>query len=170
VIAGIAVLAAIMAADAFTLTSSAFQSGQPIPAVHTCQGADVSPPLRWTDPPPGTRSLALIVEDPDAPDPAAPRMVFAHWVLYNLPPSAGSLPQAVTANAMPAGTRQGTNDFRRSGYGGPCPPVGRHRYFFKLFALDTVLPDLGPAGKAAVERAMAGHVIGTAELMGTYQK
>jgi Raf kinase inhibitor-like YbhB/YbcL family protein len=170
VIAAVALLAAIMAPDAFSLTSSAFAPGQPIPAEHTCKGADVSPPLQWSAPPAGTKSLALIVDDPDAPDPAAPRMVFAHWVLYNLPPAAGSLPQGVAPNALPAGTRQGTSDFRRTGYGGPCPPIGRHRYFFKLFALDTVLPDLGAAGKAEVERAMDGHIVGKAELIGTFQK
>ena len=157
-------------AAAFSLTSSAFAAGQSIPSVHTCEGDDVSPPLAWTAPPPGTRSLALIVDDPDAPDPAAPRMVFAHWVLYGLPPVSGALAQGVPASALPAGTRQGTNDFRRTGYGGPCPPIGRHRYFFKLFALDVVLPDLGAATKAELERAMQGHVLATAELIGTYQK
>jgi hypothetical protein len=169
VIAALA-LAAAMTSGSFTLSSSAFAPGQPIPAVHTCQGADVSPPLSWTDPPAGTKSLALIADDPDAPDPAAPRMVFAHWVLYNLPPRAGALPQGVKVPDLPPGTREGTNDFRRTGYGGPCPPIGRHRYFFKLFALDVVLPDLGAAGKADLEHAMEGHVIGKAELMGTYQK
>ena len=158
------------AALAFSLSSSAFAAGQSIPSLHTCEGEDVSPPLAWTAPPPGTRSLALIVDDPDAPDPAAPRMVFAHWVLYGLPPVSGALAQGVPASALPAGTRQGTNDFRRAGYGGPCPPIGRHRYFFKLFALDVVLPDLGAATKAELERAMQGHVLATAELIGTYQK
>lgn len=158
------------AAAAFSLSSAAFAAGEPIPSRYTCQGDDVSPPLAWTAPPPGTRSLALIVDDPDAPDPAAPRMVFAHWLLYDLPPAAGALPEAVAAAALPAGTRQGTNDFRRRGYGGPCPPIGRHRYFFKLYALDIVLGDLGAAGKAALERAMAGHVLADTELIGTYQK
>lgn len=165
-----ALLAIVMTPSAFTLSSSAFGPGQPIPAVHTCQGADVSPPLAWSDPPGGTRSLALLVEDPDAPDPAAPRMVFAHWVLYDLPPRAGSLAQGVQPSALPSGTREGTNDFRRTGYGGPCPPIGRHRYFFKLFALDVALADLGAIGKKDLERAIEGHVIGTAELMGTFQK
>lgn len=157
-------------ASAFSLTSSAFAAGQAIPSRYTCEGDDVSPPLAWGAPPPGTKSLALIVDDPDAPDPAAPRMVFAHWVLYDLPPAAGDLPEAVAASALPQGTRQGTSDFRRRGWGGPCPPIGRHRYFFKLFALDVVLPDLGSATKAQVEQAMQGHVLATAELMGTYQK
>lgn len=157
-------------ASAFSLTSSAFAAGQSIPSLHTCEGDDVSPPLAWTAPPPGTKSVALIVDDPDAPDPAAPRMVFAHWVLYNLPPGAGALPQGVKPSGLPQGTQQGTNDFRRTGYGGPCPPIGRHRYFFKLFALDAVLPDLGSATKAQLEKAMKGHVLATAELIGTYQK
>ena len=169
-IAAVALLVAIMAPASFTLTSSAFAPGQPIPSVHTCEGKDVSPPLSWTAPPAGTKSLALIVDDPDAPDPAAPRMVFAHWVLYNLPASAGALAQGVAAAALPPGTREGTSDFRRPGYGGPCPPIGRHRYFFKLFALDVVLPDLGAATKARLEQAMKGHVLATAELVGTYQK
>jgi Raf kinase inhibitor-like YbhB/YbcL family protein len=158
-----------MAAD-FTLSSSAFTAGQPIPALYTCQGSNISPPLSWTAPPSNSKSLALIVDDPDAPDPAAPRTVFAHWVLYNLPPSAGTLPQGVASTALPSGTREGTNDYRRSGYGGPCPPIGRHRYFFKLFALDEILPDLGAAGKVDVERAMANHIVGKAELIGTFQK
>jgi hypothetical protein len=163
-------LMAPASASAFSLTSPAFGAGQSIPRIHTCEGDDLSPPLAWTAPPPGTKALALIVDDPDAPDPAAPRMVFVHWVLYNLPPAAGALPQAAQAAALPPGTRVGTNDFRRSGYGGPCPPIGRHRYFFKLYALDVVLPDLGAATKAQLETAMKGHVLATAELMGTYQK
>ncbi|MBX3026004.1 YbhB/YbcL family Raf kinase inhibitor-like protein [bacterium] len=155
---------------AFAITSPAFAPGQSIPVLHTCQGADVSPPLHWAAPPAGTRSLALIVDDPDAPDPAAPRMVFAHWLLYNLPPQAGALPAGVQPEALPAGARQGRNDFRRIGYGGPCPPIGRHRYFFKLVALDAVLPDLGAPTKTQLEEAMQGHVLATAELVGTYQK
>lgn len=157
-------------ASAFRLTSPAFPAGAGIPILHTCEGDDVSPPLAWSDPPAGTKSLALIVDDPDAPDPAAPRMVFVHWVLYNLPPAAGALAQGVAAAALPAGARQGSNDFRRAGYGGPCPPIGRHRYFFKLFALDTVLPDLGAATRSQLDAAMQGHVLATAELVGTYQK
>ena len=110
------------------------------------------------------------MDDPDAPDPKAPRMTWVHWVLYNLPPSARGLPEGVAARDLPAGTKQGTNDWKRTGYGGPCPPIGRHRYFHKLYALDTVLPDLGAATKAQVEAAMKGHVVAQAELMGTYQK
>ena len=150
------------------LSSTAFTNGGEIPAKYTCQGEDVSPALNWNDPPPGTRSLALIVDDPDAPDPAAPKMTWVHWVLYNLPPKAGGLPEAVSV--LPPGARNGLNDWKRTGYGGPCPPIGRHRYFFKLYALDTVLPDLGQPTKARLEEAMKGHVLGQAELVGTYQK
>jgi Raf kinase inhibitor-like YbhB/YbcL family protein len=117
--------------------------------------------------PAGTRSLALIVDDPDAPDPAAPRMTWVHWVLYNLPPDLTGLPEGA---ALPPGARAGTNDFRRTRYGGPCPPIGRHRYFFKLYALDTVLPDLGAVTKSGLEQAMQGHVLAQAVLMGTYQR
>lgn len=154
----------------FVLTSPAFADQAPIPARHTCEGTDLSPPLAWTAPPPGTRSLALIVDDPDAPDPAAPKMTWVHWVLYNLPARAGTLPEGVAASALPPGTLQGKNDWRRTGYGGPCPPIGRHRYFHKLYALDAVLPDLGEPTKARLEAAMAGHVIAEAQLVGTYQK
>jgi hypothetical protein len=120
--------------------------------------------------PDGTKSLALIVDDPDAPDPAAPKRTWVHWVLYNIPPTANGLPEAVASSSLPKGTREGTNDWNRTGYGGPCPPIGRHRYFFKLYALDVVLPDLGPARKAELEKAMEGHIPAKAELVGTYQK
>lgn len=152
------------------VTSSSFANEGPIPAKHTCEGADVSPALAWTDLPAGTKSLVLIVDDPDAPDPAAPRMTWVHWVLYNLPPTATGLPEAVAPGALPAGTKAGTSDFGRTTWGGPCPPIGRHRYFFKLYALDGVLPDLGAAKKPAVEKAMAGHILGQGTLMGTYRK
>ena len=151
-----------------TLTSAAFSQQGVIPTKYTCEGADLSPPLSWTGLPPGTKSLALVVDDPDAPDPAAPKMTWVHWVLYNLPPTANGLPEG--AAVLPAGTQQGLNDWRRTGYGGPCPPIGRHRYFHKLYALDTVLPDLGRPTKAALEKAMKGHILGQAELVGTYQK
>ena len=120
------------------------------------------------DLPPGTKSVALIVDDPDAPDPAAPKMTWVHWVLYNLPPTTNGLPEG--AAVLPAGTRQGLNDWQRAGYGGPCPPIGRHRYFHQLYALDAVLPDLGRPTKAMLENAMKGHILGQAELVGTYQK
>jgi len=154
--------------QAMILTSSAFSHQSEIPAVHTCQGRDTSPPLTWGDLPAGTRSLVLIVDDPDAPDPAAPRMTWVHWVLYDLPPETGGLAESVSV--LPAGTREGVNDWKRTGYGGPCPPIGRHRYFHKLYALDTLLGDLGRADKAKVEQAMRGHVLAAAELIGTYQK
>ena len=153
-----------------SLSSPAFSPGGYLPALFTCEGRDLSPALDWTGVPEGAKSLVLIVDDPDAPDPRAPKMTWVHWVLYDLPPSARGLPEGVAAKDLPAGTRQGTNDWKRAGYGGPCPPVGRHRYFHTLYALDTVLPDLGPATKAEVEAAMKGHVIAHAELVGTYQK
>ena len=156
--------------SALTLTSSAFANTADIPAIYTCDGHDSSPPLAWTAPPAGTRSLALIVEDPDAPDPAAPQRVWAHWVLYNLPPSAGGLPAGVHVDSLPPGTQQGLNDWKRTGYGGPCPPIGRHRYFFKLYALDKLLPDLGHPDKRRLEQAMQGHVLAQAELLGFYQR
>jgi Raf kinase inhibitor-like YbhB/YbcL family protein len=152
------------------VSSPAFAAGGEIPALFTCEGSDLSPALDWTGVPETAKSLVLIVDDPDAPDPKAPKMTWVHWVLYNLPPTARGLPQAVGGADLPAGTKQGTNDWKRTGYGGPCPPIGRHRYFHKLYALDTVLPDLGAAAKPQVEAAMKGHVIAHAELMGTYQK
>jgi len=155
---------------ALALTSTAFQPSGAIPAVYTCQGKDISVPLAWSGLPAGTRSLALIVDDPDAPDPAAPKMTWVHWVLYNIPPAATGLPEGVQARSLPAGTLEGSNDWGRTGYGGPCPPVGRHRYFFKLYALDVVLPDLGTPDKKRLERAMKGHVLAQQELVGTYAK
>ena len=110
----------------------------------------------------------MIVDDPDAPDPAAPAMTWVHWVLYDIPPSATGLPEG--GKPLPGGAREGLNDWRRTGYGGPCPPVGRHRYFFKLYALDTLLPALRTPNKAELERAMQGHVLAQAVLVGTYQK
>ena len=152
------------------LISSAFSTGGNIPVEHTCEGADLSPPLSWSGIPAGTKSLALIVDDPDAPDPAAPRMTWVHWLLYNLPPAAAGLPEGVVPAALPAGTREGINDWKRTGYGGPCPPIGRHRYFHKLYALDTLLPDLERPTKVLLEKALQGHVLAQAELIGTYQK
>ena len=153
-----------------SLTSSAFRPSGPIPDRHTCAGADVSPALVWTGVPDGTRSLVLIVDDPDAPDPAAPKRTWVHWVLLDIPPSAAGLPEGVTRAALPAGTREGRNDWGRTGWGGPCPPVGRHRYFFRLYALDTTLGSLREPTRGELDAAMAGHVIATAELMGTYAR
>lgn len=152
----------------FTLTSSAFVHGGEIPAHYTCDGRNVSPPLAWSGAPVGTQSFVLIVDDPDAPDPQAPKMVFVHWVICNLPPSCHALAEAVTS--LPAGAFECNNDFQRTHFGGPCPPIGRHRYFFKLYALDTLLPSLAHVGKPQVEQAMHGHVLAEAQLMGTYQK
>ena len=153
-----------------SLTSAAFAHGGAIPARYTCDGKDCSPALAWTSVPAGAKSLVLIVDDPDAPDPAAPKMTWVHWVLYNLPARDGGLAVAVRSSDLPAGTREGLNDWKRTGYGGPCPPIGRHRYFHKLYALDVVLPDLGRPTKAQVEKAIEGHVVARAELVGTYQR
>ena len=155
---------------ALALTSPAFEHNGSIPPVHTCEGRDLSVPLDWSGLPAGTRSLALVVDDPDAPDPAAPKMTWVHWVLYNIPPTAESLSQGASTGPLPKGTLEGRNDGGRTGYGGPCPPLGRHRYFFKLYALDIVLPDLGQPDKKRLERAMQGHVLARHELVGTYQK
>jgi Raf kinase inhibitor-like YbhB/YbcL family protein len=155
---------------AIALSSPVFSHQGPIPKLYTCQGKDISPALAWSGLPNGTKSVALIVDDPDAPDPAAPQRVWVHWVLYNLPPAATGLPEAVGAKALPPGTRQGKNDWDRVGYGGPCPPIGRHRYFHKLYALDVVLGDLKEPTEAELLKAMEGHILGEAELMGTYQK
>jgi len=151
------------------LSSPAFTNNGEISKKYSCDGSDISPTLEWSGVPAEAKSLVLIVEDPDAPDPAAPRMIWAHWLLYNLPPSSTSLTEGITSHDLPSGTLEGLNDWNRLGYGGPCPPVGRHRYFFKLYALDTVLPDLKSPTKAKLETAMQGHVITNAELIGTYQ-
>jgi Raf kinase inhibitor-like YbhB/YbcL family protein len=172
----LAVLATNLAATApfgskaMQIASSAFADNQPIPRQHTCEGADTSPPLAFSAVPAGAKSLVLIVDDPDAPDPAAPRMTWVHWLLYNLPPTSTSLAEGVARGGLPAGTLEGLNDWRRSGYGGPCPPIGRHRYFFKLYALDRVLPDLNRPTKPLLEKAIRGHVLAEAALVGTYQK
>ena len=155
---------------ALTLSSGAFEPNANIPARYTCDGADVSPPLSWSGVPDDAASLALIVDDPDAPDPAAPKMTWVHWVLYNLPAQNGQLPEAVSEEDLPSGTGQGLNDWKRTGFGGPCPPVGRHRYFYKLYALDTRLSNLGTPTKAALEAAMEGHIIAETQLIGTYQR
>lgn len=153
-----------------TITSTAFTDGGEIPRLYTCQGDDISPPLAWGAVPEGTKSLVLIVDDPDAPDPAAPLRIWVHWVLYNLPPDSSGLAEAIAPDALPPGTGEGLNDWERTGYGGPCPPIGRHRYFHKLYALDTRLDGLSKPTKGEVEAAMKGHVLAEAVLMGTYQK
>jgi Raf kinase inhibitor-like YbhB/YbcL family protein len=153
-----------------TLKSSAFYNGGEIPSRYTCEGEDVSPPLAWTGVPETARSLVLIIDDPDAPDPKAPKMIWVHWVLYNISPDVSDLPEDIVPAKLPPGIVEGLNDWNRIGYGGPCPPIGRHRYFHKLYALDTVLEGINTPTKAKVEAAMKGHVIAQTELMGTYQK
>jgi len=151
------------------ITSTAFDHQGSIPALYTCDGRDISPPLAWSGLPEGARSLVLIMDDPDAPDPAAPKMTWIHWLLYNLPPASGGLPQDVSATDLPTGTKEGVNSWQRTGYGGPCPPIGRHRYFYKLYALDIELPDLDRPAKPALEAAMQGHILEKSELIGTYR-
>jgi Raf kinase inhibitor-like YbhB/YbcL family protein len=154
-----------------TLQSSAFENGGTIPSKYSCEGDDISPDLTWMGVPETARSLVLIVDDPDAPDPNAPKMTWVHWVLYNIPPEVSGLPEGTMAEKLPPGTEEGLNDWKRTGYGGPCPPIGRHRYFHKLYALDTVLQGMKtPPTKAEVVAAMKGHIIAQAELVGTYQK
>jgi Raf kinase inhibitor-like YbhB/YbcL family protein len=155
-------------AMALTITSTAFAPNGAIPVLYTCKGKDISPPLAWAGVPVAAKSLALIVDDPDAPDPAAPTMTWVHWVLYDMPATATGVGEAVKPAALPAGTREGTNDFGRTAYGGPCPPIGLHRYFFKLYALDIVLPDLKRPSKAVLEKAMHGHILAQASLVGTH--
>lgn len=150
--------------------SPAFSDGGAIPQKYTCEGDDVSPPLEWQGIPGEARSLVLIVDDPDAPDPAAPRMTWVHWLLYNLPVDISGLPEGINATALPDGTQGGLNDWKRTGYGGPCPPIGRHRYFHKLYALDTVLEGLDRPTKEELEAAMKGHILAHGQLIGTYQK
>lgn len=150
------------------ISSTAFGHLAEIPRIHTCDGRDLSPPLAFSDIPTGTRSLALIVHDPDVPSPDAPRRIWVHWVLYNLPADCPGLPEAIAS--LPPGTLEGRNDWGRTGYGGPCPPKGRHRYFHTLYALDCRLPDLHAPNKAALEQAMQGHILARAELIGTYQR
>ena len=153
-----------------TLRSDAFAHGEDIPNKYTCQGEDISPPLSWANVPAGAKSLVLIIDDPDAPDPTAPRMTWVHWVLYNIPVTTSGLAEDITSTELPAGTKEGLNDWQHTGYGGPCPPIGRHRYYFKLYALDSVLDDLHKPSKTKLEQAMQGHILARAELMGTYEK
>jgi len=152
------------------LRSNAFAHLDAIPRRFTCDGENVSPDLMWSGLPAGTKSLALIVDDPDAPDPKAPKLVFVHWVLYNLPPGAASLVEAIRPDQLPAGTLAGRNDWGRTGYGGPCPPIGRHRYFHRLYALDKLLRDLGTPTKTQLLAVMEDHVLAVAELVGTYER
>lgn len=163
-------MAAAANGGALELTSSAFAAGHAIPQRYTCEGSDQSPPLSWHGVPTGTQSLVLVVEDPDAPDPHAPKRTWVHWIVYDIPPDAHALAQSAGGAEIPAGARVGLNDWHREDYGGPCPPIGRHRYFFRLYALDTSLGPLDQPTRAAIAGAMRGHVIATAELLGTYRK
>lgn len=148
------------------LTSAAFKPGEMIPAKYTCDGPDVSPSLTWSDPPAGTKSLALISDDPDAPV-----GTWVHWVVWNIPATGHSLEENLPKKeSLPNGTKQGTTDFRRIGYGGPCPPSGTHRYFFKLYALDTTLNLAASTTKKDLEKAIQGHILAQAELMGKYRR
>lgn len=152
------------------IISPSFKHDDVIPPRHTCDGLNISPLLKWTGVPPGTKSLVLIVDDPDAPDPGAPKMTWVHWVVYNIPPSTIGLPETRSAEGLPPGAMQGLNDWLQTGYEGPCPPIGQHRYFFKLYALSTLLPDLKLPTKAALEKAMKGHILAHSELIGLYQR
>jgi Raf kinase inhibitor-like YbhB/YbcL family protein len=158
-----ALMEAIMA---FTLLSPTFLDQGPMPTRSTAEGANQSPTLEWQNAPEGTKSFALIVDDPDAPDPSAPKMVFVHWVLFNIPANVSRLGEGVIH--LPEGTREGLNDRQETGYTGPKPPIGQHRYFFKLYALDTTLDLAGTPTKPEVLKAMEGHVLAQATLMGTY--
>jgi Raf kinase inhibitor-like YbhB/YbcL family protein len=157
-----------------TISSPAFKANSGMPVTSTCEGKegakDVSPALEWANLPASAKSLVLIVDDPDAPDPKAPKMTWVHWLLYNLPVDSKGLPEGIKKADLPKGTLEGISDFKRTGYGGPCPPVGKHRYFFKLYALDAVLPDLKSPKKPELEKAMQGHIVEKAELIGLYQK
>jgi hypothetical protein len=152
------------------LESSAFIHESQMPAIYTCEGTDISPPLSWEGVPENTRSLVLIVDDPDAPDPQAPKMTWVHWVVYNLPVDIAGLAEGASPDKLPPGTQEGINDWKRTGYGGPCPPVGNHRYFHKLYALDTKLDLTAKPDKQTVEAVMNGHIIEQASLVGYYQK
>lgn len=153
-----------------TISSPAFGHEDEIPAKYTCEGDDISPPLAWSGLPEGTASLVLIVDDPDAPEPKAPKRTWVHWLLYNIPVASSGLDEGVAPSHLHDGVLEGLNDWKRTGYGGPCPPIGRHRYFFKLYALDDQLPELKEPSKETLLEAMEGHVLEETELMGSYEK
>jgi Raf kinase inhibitor-like YbhB/YbcL family protein len=155
---------------ALTLKSGAYADGDTIPARYTCEGEDISPPLEWSGVPDGARSLVLLIDDPDAPDPRAPRVVWVHWVLFNIPPGSTGLAEGASSGDLPQGAAEGLNDWGNAGYGGPCPPVGRHRYVHKLYALDRVLDGLNRPTKAEVLAAMEDHILAVTTLVATYQK
>ncbi|MDJ0667860.1 MAG: YbhB/YbcL family Raf kinase inhibitor-like protein [Desulfobacterales bacterium] len=155
---------------AMQLTSPSFENQKRMARKFTCDGEDISPALAWSGAPEGTLSFALIVDDPDAPDPANPKMTWVHWILYNIPSTVNALPEGAKDEELSPETLQGLNDWKKTGYGGPCPPIGQHRYFHKLYALDIVLPDLSSPTKAKLEQAMGGHILSMAELVGLYQR
>lgn len=152
------------------ILSSAFQDGQEIPTKYTCEGEDISPPLSWEDVPGNTKSLALIVEDPDAPDPKAPKMVWIHWVLFNIDPKSKGIPENAMAHELPKDSQQGLTSWKKTNYGGPCPPIGRHRYYHRLYALDLVFSNVQNPTADTLRQIMRDHVIAEAVIMGTYQK
>lgn len=154
----------------FSLHSSSFANNETIPATYTAEGKDISPPLAWKEAPAGTVSFALIVDDPDAPDPQAPTMTWVHWILYNIPASTHELKEGILSKNLPQGAKEGINDFGTTLYGGPNPPIGKHRYFFKLYALSKKLPDIPNLMKKDLENAMRDAIIGKAVLVGTYEK
>lgn len=153
-----------------TVTSTAFEQGGSIPSRYTCEGEDISPPLSWSGAPDGTKTFALIVDDPDAPDPEKPQRVYVHWVVYNMPGKTTGLRENASKRGLPKGAAVGKNDFGNNEYGGPCPPIGRHRYFHKIYALDTELTFIAPPSKNDLLKEMEGHVLARGELMGTYIK
>ena len=154
------------AQPALQVTSTAFKEGQSIPRQYTCDGVNISPPLEWNGTPKSAKTIAIIADDPDAPS-----GTFVHWVVYNLPAeNIGLVENLPTTESLKAGGFQGKNDFQKIGYGGPCPPSGTHRYFFKVYALDSELALKAGATKADVEKAMQGHIVAQAQLMGTYRR
>ena len=167
-----ALASASWAQESLKISSTAFATDGAIPPAHTCDGGDRSPPLAFSGVPSAAKSLALVVDDPDAPAPDAktPQKPWVHWVLYNLPVDSTGLAEAIAPTDLPFQAQQGSNDWHRTGYRGPCPPDGRHRYVHKLYALDAVLTGLASPTKAELEAAMKGHVLAEAQLVGTYQR
>lgn len=153
-----------------TITSPAFTNNTTIPVKYTCDGMNISPPLQWSGVPADAKSLVLIIDDPDAPDPAAPKRVWVHWLLYNIPVSTSGLAEGIDPQALPKGTLAGRTDSKTTYYGGPCPPIGTHRYFHKLYALDIILPNLQIPKKPALLQAMEGHILASAEFIGLYAR
>ncbi|MBA3006508.1 MAG: YbhB/YbcL family Raf kinase inhibitor-like protein [Proteobacteria bacterium] len=153
-----------------SISSPAFVDNSQIPVIYTCDGRNISPPLEWTGIPANTKSLVLFIDDPDAPDPAAPRMTWVHWLLYNIPVTTSGLAEGIAPNALPKGTLSGRGDNKKTTYGGPCPPIGCHRYFHKLYALDIILPELHQPTKNLLLETMEGHILAHAEIIGLYQR